>query len=187
MVAEPGHTDFGEAIDAALLGNEATGLAFTLKGVVLRRGEEVFVERVGVHAMEAWRRSKGLDGADVRLLEIIQMPRERSSLTSDRRPPSCRRMTRARSNSAAARTGHNAAMEADDVATRHTVTDFVDLVRRVAEDDPNLALFGHDDAYRQWPVPPPRTLRHLSGHAGRRHTVDAHGHVLRSRRFGLEL
>ena len=68
MVAEPGHADFGETVDAALLGNEATGLAFTMKGVVLRHGEEVFVERVGVNAMAEWRRTKGLEGADVRLL-----------------------------------------------------------------------------------------------------------------------
>ncbi|CAE7329096.1 unnamed protein product, partial [Symbiodinium sp. CCMP2456] len=52
VVAEPGHADFGEVVDAALLGNEATCLAFTLKGVVLRHGEEVFVERVGVNAMK---------------------------------------------------------------------------------------------------------------------------------------
>ena len=68
VVAEPGHADFGETVDAALLGNEATGLAFTMKGVVLRHGEEVFVERVGVNAMAEWRRTKGLEGADVRLL-----------------------------------------------------------------------------------------------------------------------
>ena len=42
VISEPGHADFGEIIDAALLKIEATGLAFTLKGVVLRRGEEVF-------------------------------------------------------------------------------------------------------------------------------------------------
>ncbi|CAE7396843.1 unnamed protein product, partial [Symbiodinium pilosum] len=42
-----------------VLGNEATGLAFTLKGVILRH---VFVERVGVNAMADWRREKGLDG-----------------------------------------------------------------------------------------------------------------------------
>ena len=50
--------------------------------------------------------------------------------------------------------GHNAAMEADDVPTHHTVGDFVDLARRLAEDSTDLLAFGHDmlNAYRQWPV-----------------------------------
>ena len=45
-------------------------------------------------------------------------------------------------------------MEADDVPTHHTVGDFVDLARRVAEEDSDLLAFGHDmlNAYRQWPV-----------------------------------
>ena len=52
------------------------------------------------------------------------------------------------------RSGHNAAMEADDVPTHHTVGDFVDLARRMAEEDTDLLAFGHDmlNAYRQWPV-----------------------------------
>ena len=52
------------------------------------------------------------------------------------------------------RSGHNAAMEADDVPTHHTVGDFVDLARRLAEESTNLVAFGHDmlNAYRQWPV-----------------------------------
>ena len=51
------------------------------------------------------------------------------------------------------RSGHNA-MEADDVPTHHTVGDFVDLARRMAEEDTDLVAFGHDmlNAYRQWPV-----------------------------------
>ena len=38
--------------------------------------------------------------------------------------------------------------------THHTVGDFVDLARRMAEEDTDLLAFGHDmlNAYRQWPV-----------------------------------
>ncbi|CAE7214061.1 unnamed protein product [Symbiodinium sp. CCMP2456] len=68
VVCEPHRPDFGMVVDAALLGNEATGLAFTLKGVILKDGEEVFVERVGVAAIGDWRRQRGLETADVRLL-----------------------------------------------------------------------------------------------------------------------
>ena len=52
------------------------------------------------------------------------------------------------------RSGHNAAMEADDVPTHHTVGDFVDLARRLAEEGADLVAFGHDllNAYRRWPV-----------------------------------
>ena len=68
VISEPLRPDFGTAVDAALLGNEATGLAFTLKGVVLKDGEEVFVERVGMASLADWRRQRGLETADVRLL-----------------------------------------------------------------------------------------------------------------------
>ena len=68
VIAESSHADFGKATDAALLANEATGLAFTMKGVVILNGEEVFVERVMINEMESWKRRRGLDMADVRLL-----------------------------------------------------------------------------------------------------------------------
>ena len=68
VIAESSHADFGRATDAALLANEATGLAFTMKGVVILNGEEVFVERVMINEMESWKRRRGLDMADVRLL-----------------------------------------------------------------------------------------------------------------------
>ena len=55
-------------MDAGLLANEATGLAFTSKGVILLGGEEVFVERVGSNEVEEWRRARGLETSDVRLL-----------------------------------------------------------------------------------------------------------------------
>ena len=42
------------------------------------------------------------------------------------------------------RSGHNAAMEADDVPTHHTVGDFVDLARRLAEENTDLVAFGHE-------------------------------------------
>ena len=68
VIAEVGHPDFGSTIDAGLLGNEATGLAFSGKGVVLRAGEEVFVKRVMARDLADWRLTRGLETADVRLL-----------------------------------------------------------------------------------------------------------------------
>ena len=55
VIAEGQHPDFGKAADAALLANEATGLAFTLKGVIILNGEEIFVERVMISEIKAWR------------------------------------------------------------------------------------------------------------------------------------
>ena len=68
VIAEVGHADFGAVIDAGLFGNEATGLAFSGKGLVLRAGEEVFVERVMARDLADWRRTRGRETADVRLL-----------------------------------------------------------------------------------------------------------------------
>ena len=68
VVSDPRHPDFGRPVDAGLLANEATGLAFTTKGVILLGGEEVFVERVGGTEIEEWRRARGLETSDVRLL-----------------------------------------------------------------------------------------------------------------------
>ena len=68
IVSDPRHADFGRPVDAGLLANEATGLAFTSKGVILLGGEEVFVERVGSNEVEEWRRARGLESSDVRLL-----------------------------------------------------------------------------------------------------------------------
>ncbi len=51
-----------------LLNNGATGLAFSNKGVILRQGEEIFVERVLVKDLEDWKRQRGLEGGDTRLL-----------------------------------------------------------------------------------------------------------------------
>ncbi|CAE7204167.1 unnamed protein product [Symbiodinium sp. CCMP2592] len=68
VVAESTHSDFGRTVDAALLANEATGLAFTMKGVIILEGEEVFVERVMISDLDAWKRKRGLEAADVRLL-----------------------------------------------------------------------------------------------------------------------
>ncbi|CAE7356621.1 unnamed protein product [Symbiodinium sp. CCMP2592] len=68
VVAESTHSDFGRTVDAALLANEATGLAFTMKGVIILEGEEVFVERVMISDLDAWKRKRDLEAADVRLL-----------------------------------------------------------------------------------------------------------------------
>ena len=46
IVADPRHKGFGTEVDAGLLTNEATGVAFTTKGIVVLEGVEVFVERV---------------------------------------------------------------------------------------------------------------------------------------------
>ena len=68
VVADISRTDFGAEIEAHLLEDENTGLAFTSKGVILKDGEEVFVERVGLLQVEEWRKSRKLDQADLRLL-----------------------------------------------------------------------------------------------------------------------
>lgn len=68
VVSEPSHPDFGSAIDMGLLNNGATGVAFSNKGVILREGEEIFVERVLVKDLEDWKRQRGLEGGDTRLL-----------------------------------------------------------------------------------------------------------------------
>ena len=68
VVSEVGHPDFGRSIDGGLLANEATGLAFSQKGVIIQGGEELFVERVGASDLEDWKRRHGLNRADVRLL-----------------------------------------------------------------------------------------------------------------------
>ena len=68
LVADSSHAEFGTSIDADLLNNGATGLAFSVKGVVLIQGEEVFVERVASRDVEDWRKKRGLEAADLRLL-----------------------------------------------------------------------------------------------------------------------
>ncbi|CAJ1358943.1 unnamed protein product [Effrenium voratum] len=68
VVSQSGHRKFGEEVDAALLEDETSGLAFSAKGVVVLDGEEVFVEKVEVQKMEAWRKDRMLEGGDARLL-----------------------------------------------------------------------------------------------------------------------
>ena len=68
IVCDVSHEDFAKPIDSGLLTNQATGLAFSGKGVVLLNGEEVFVERVLVKDIDDWRRRKTLEGGDDRLL-----------------------------------------------------------------------------------------------------------------------
>ncbi|CAE7263778.1 unnamed protein product [Symbiodinium sp. CCMP2592] len=64
VIADPTHRNFGTEIDAGLLDNEATGVAFASKGVAIVDGEEVFVERVHSSGLAAWKAARG----DVRLL-----------------------------------------------------------------------------------------------------------------------
>lgn len=62
------HDGFGTSVDSELLNHGATGVAFSVKGVVLLQGEEVFVERVRTKDVEDWRKRRGLEAADLRLL-----------------------------------------------------------------------------------------------------------------------
>ena len=64
MIADPGHRNFGTEIDAGLLDNEATGVAFESRGVAIVDGEE---ERVLSSGLAAWKAARGKDFGDVRL------------------------------------------------------------------------------------------------------------------------
>ena len=68
VVADPVHSRFGEVIDSQLLANEATGTAFTVRGVVLLDGEELFVERITLSELDDWKAKKGAEIGDIRLL-----------------------------------------------------------------------------------------------------------------------
>ena len=51
-----------------LLSDGATGLAFSQKGVAILDGEEIYVEKVMAKDLESWKRRKGLELGDMRLL-----------------------------------------------------------------------------------------------------------------------
>lgn len=68
VIAEVNHDRFGEEVDEMLLQNEASGFAFSLKGVVLFDGGEVYVEKVYDKDYDTWRKTKGLEVGDQRLL-----------------------------------------------------------------------------------------------------------------------
>lgn len=68
VIADPSHMRFGEVVDSQLLSSEATGIAFTTRGVVLVEGEEIFVERIDLKELEEWKAKKGKELGDVRLL-----------------------------------------------------------------------------------------------------------------------
>ena len=68
VISESTHPDFGKEVDSALLRNGATGIAFTTKGVVISQGEELFVEKISKADTDAWKKQRGLQVADVRLL-----------------------------------------------------------------------------------------------------------------------
>ena len=68
VVADATHDKFGSVVDAQLLASEATGLAFTSRGVVMMEGEELFVERIILKDLEDWKAQKGKRLGDVRLL-----------------------------------------------------------------------------------------------------------------------
>ena len=68
VASDPGHRNFGTAVDATLLEDEATGFAFVTKGVVVIDGEELFVERIMASGLADWRVERGRELGDVRLL-----------------------------------------------------------------------------------------------------------------------
>lgn len=68
MISEAGHPKFGTGIDESLLLNAATGIAMTDKGIVVIEGVETFIERVLNKDLETWKKQKGLEGGDNRLL-----------------------------------------------------------------------------------------------------------------------
>ena len=68
VIADPTVDGFGSVIDAQLLANEGTGLAFVTKGVVMIENEETFVERIAMKDLEDWKAKKGKELGDVRLL-----------------------------------------------------------------------------------------------------------------------
>ena len=68
LVSEPGHQLFGQIIDSTLMDNGATGVCFNSKGVAIIDGDEVFCEKVAMKDMDDWKKTRGLEVADVRLL-----------------------------------------------------------------------------------------------------------------------
>ena len=68
MISEVNHPKFGTSIDEGLLMNAATGIAMTDKGIVVIEGVETFIERVLNKDLETWKKQKGLEGGDNRLL-----------------------------------------------------------------------------------------------------------------------
>ena len=68
LIAEVGHARFGQEIDEMLLSDGATGLAFSQKGVAILDGEEIYVEKVMAKDLESWKKRKGLELGDMRLL-----------------------------------------------------------------------------------------------------------------------
>ena len=93
-----------------------------------------------------------ISGCDV-LLDPPGRPVPGSGVFPDR----CRRTKQGTSSSGGGRTGGAPVTTPQwrrTTYTDHTVGDFVDLARRMAEEDTDLLAFGHDmlNAYRQWPV-----------------------------------
>lgn len=68
VIADAAHKDFGAVVDANLMNTPATCLTFASRGVVVREGEEIFVERINLKDLESWKNEKGKELGDVRLL-----------------------------------------------------------------------------------------------------------------------
>ena len=68
VVCDSSRSDFGQEIDEMILRDANTGLAFSSKGVIVRGGEEIFIEKVAIDKLEQWKKDKLMDMADVRLL-----------------------------------------------------------------------------------------------------------------------
>ncbi len=61
VVADVNHVDFGREIEEHLLHNPATGLAFATRGIIIREGEELFVEKIptaNLDTTSGWSRSQ---------------------------------------------------------------------------------------------------------------------------------
>lgn len=68
LISEPSHPLFGEKVEERLLNNEATGLTFNTKGVVGKRPSLRGFLDVLSKDVEDWRKKKGLEQDDIRLL-----------------------------------------------------------------------------------------------------------------------
>jgi hypothetical protein len=80
LIAESSHVGFGNPVDDEVLEDEATGMMFSEKGVVILQGEEVFVEKAMTKDIEKWRKTKGLETGDQRLLGDHRDPSGKKAL-----------------------------------------------------------------------------------------------------------
>ena len=68
-VAEPQRPDFAVEVDANIINDPVTGLSFDRKGVIMIRGEEVFVEKILTADLDTWKLGLSPTSTDKRLLD----------------------------------------------------------------------------------------------------------------------